>query len=125
MRFLMMVLIIFTVVSCNPSEPEIKTPQRVPICGLFNITPTLMLCMEYTSNPTLSVAETDCFNQRSQYSSDGAVSYQSLGAGFIVCDTTNIVGQCTLADRKITYYSSEFTSGGAQSDCTSLGGTFQ
>lgn len=123
MRILSLITLLLFIGCIQKKAPVIKK-QYGPLCGLFNSSPALMLCIEYSKGTSLSSVDTSCANERTHYVSDGASSYAITEAGTIYCDTDGVVGKCVLSNRTISYYSSEFTSGQAQSDCTWHGGTY-
>lgn len=129
MKYLIGLLFALTLISCNKEiddeNPFKDTYFYQASCIIYNSLSDTMACLEY-STTFMSDTNTDCINQQTYYSSSGATSQNySSGASAPACSLANLSGKCTKSNHRIFYYTTEFTAGQAQTECNTLGGTFQ
>lgn len=83
------------------------------------------VCVEYKygsfSNAQM---DTDCDNQNTYYSAVNVTTYFSSHSPTIDCRSGGKVGSCALSTKRIYYYDNEWTTVGAEADCTSLNGDY-
>ena len=88
---------------------------------------TDIMCFDFAEDYDANTASTDCTNLGAVYvASQGANGQDFLSGNANRCDTGGTVGTCTTSAGVMYYYSSHWSSGNAQTDCSStLSGTWQ
>ena len=86
---------------------------------------TTEVCVEYDDYyNSESTMEAHCDTMTDLYDPEGVDVTSFYYGDFDACPSSNRVGKCSVKGKRFFYYNSEFASGSAESDCTSMAGTF-
>jgi hypothetical protein len=128
----MKILILLTILIC--SGCKVTTGNDVTssssftsygACHLYQGLFQTAVCVEYSSDFSNTQVDTDCDALNTHYSAHSITSHSSSYNPLILtCDSSGRVGLCRVNNKRIRYYSREWTSVQAETDCTSLGGNF-
>lgn len=123
---LLVILGLLSLAACTPSDGDITIATYGPLCALGNSSGNIIYCMEYKMGTSSTTVEADCTQLKNDYGVYGASIKETTESGsFFYCDKPDIIGKCKLSNGLARFYSAGFTEGQAQSECTSLGGTYQ
>lgn len=132
MKFMFGLLTLLALVGCSKEVDEDILSGSIYFfkasCHVYTSTDQNALCVEYLLDYNDYDPFNDCNDKENEYRTAGyniASSSFHDTEGASACSTDNVAGKCVLEDQYVFFYSSEFTSGEAQTECNTLNGNLE
>lgn len=91
-------------------------------CDVLNGSSSVIVCIEYKSLLSTTLAS-DCVSDRDAF---GGANYSFTDSeGAPGCSSANRSGICETSEGKFHFYNNKYSAGAAQTECNSLGGSYQ